>query len=68
MKVYFQFNVLFPKSRIAGKIGNIDVECKDDKTKEELMNDDELKLAIHNYVQPTFKTGKIFGLEITDIK
>lgn len=68
MKVFFNFDIMFPKGRISRKNGNADIEFTDDMSIEDRKNDEDLKKFIAYHVNSGYKTGKIFSVSITDIK
>ncbi len=67
-KVFFNFNVAFPKGRISAKKGDVQIDVPKGITKAEMLVDNELKYAIASYIQPQFKTGKIISLDVIKVE
>ncbi len=67
-KVEFNIDVAYPKGRISGKNGSVEIDTDKEIEVAEMKEDNELKMAIFGDIQPKIKTGKIFNVEITTIQ
>lgn len=65
-KVKFKVDILYPKSRISSKSGDIIVST--DAEMEAVKKDKELPGYIKQKLQSQIKTGNVFSVVVTDIE